>query len=124
MSRKWLNFRTYYKSIQILQKCNNARILQYFATKFCDVTNFKMFILAVVMDFVLPAKQARSQLDNWGGGGAHIHIFVFCTLVSFEIDCFYGLLTRIHEYVPPPNYRASYGPAAKVKIYNIAAITT
>ena len=28
------------------------------------------------------------------------------------IDCFYGLRTRIYEYVPPPpNYRASYGPA-------------
>ena len=124
MSRKWLNFRTYYKSIQNLQKCYNARILQHFATKFCDVTNFRMFILAVVMDFVLSAKQVRSQLDNWGGG----HIFIYsCSaqLVSFEIDCFYGLLTRIHKYVPPPpNYQASYGPAAKIKIYNIAAITT
>ena len=51
-----LNFRKYYKRIQNLQKCFNARILQHFAIKFCDVTNFKMFILAVVMDFVLPAK--------------------------------------------------------------------
>ena len=43
------------------------------------------------------------------------HIFIYsCSaqLVSFEIDCFYGLRTRIYEYVPPPpNYRASYGPA-------------
>ncbi len=43
--------------------------------------------------------QARSQLDNWGRG----HIFIYsCSaqLVSFEIDCFYGLQTRIYEYVP------------------------
>ena len=33
------------------------------------------------------------------------HIFIYsCSaqLVSFEIDCFYGLRTRIYEYVPPP----------------------
>ena len=45
--------------------------------------------------------QTRSQLDNWGGG----HIFIYsCSaqLVSFEIDCFHGLRTRIHECVPPP----------------------
>ena len=39
-------------------------------------------------------------------------------LVSFEIDCFYGLRTRIYEYVPP-NYRASYGPAV---VFNIVRI--
>ena len=34
-----------------------------------------------------------------GGGGGHFHIFVFCTsLLKF----FYGLLTRIYEYQPPP----------------------
>ena len=52
--------------------------------------------------------QAGSQLDNWVG--AHIHS-CSAQLVSFEIDCFYGLRKRIYEYVPPPpNYRASYGP--------------
>ena len=32
------------------------RILQHFTTKFCNSTNFKIFFLAVVKDFVLPAK--------------------------------------------------------------------
>ena len=34
------------------------------------------------------------------------HIFIYsCSaqLVSFEIDCFHGLRTRIHECVPPPS---------------------
>ena len=31
------------------------RILQHFATKLCNFTNFKMLFLAVVMDFVLLA---------------------------------------------------------------------
>ena len=39
-------------------------------------------------------------------------IFIYsCSaqLISFEIDCFYGLVTRICEYLPappPPNFRA------------------
>ena len=33
--------------------------------------------------------QRRRKIDNWGG--AHIHIFVFCIINPFEIDCFYGL---------------------------------
>ena len=40
------------------------------------------------------------QLDNWGG--PHIHIFVVAEFISFEIKCFYGLWTRMYEYVPPP----------------------
>jgi hypothetical protein len=35
-------------------------------------------------------------------GGAHIHIYsCSALLISFEIDCFYGLRTRIYEYAPP-----------------------
>jgi hypothetical protein len=30
-------------------------ILEHFATKLCNFTNFNMLFLAVVMDFVLPA---------------------------------------------------------------------
>ena len=44
-----------------------------------------------------------------GGGGL---IFIYsgsAQLISFEINCLYGLLTRIYEY-QPPNYRACYGP--------------
>ena len=49
----------------------------------------------------MDAKQGRSQLDNWGGGGL---IFIYsgsAQLISFEINCFYGLWTRIYEYQPP-----------------------
>ena len=36
--------------------------------------------------------QASNQLDNWGGGGGHIFIYsCSAQLVSFEINCFYGL---------------------------------
>ena len=44
--------------------------------------------------------QGRSKLDNWGG-----MIFIYsysAQLISFEIDCFYGVWTRIYEYQPPP----------------------
>jgi hypothetical protein len=39
--------------------------------------------------------QCRSKLDNWG------LIFIYsysALLISFEIDCFYGLWTRIYEH--------------------------
>ena len=53
--------------------------------------------------FSMSCGQVRSQLDNWGGGGGHIFIYsCSAQLVAFEIDCFYGLRTRIYEYVPPP----------------------
>ncbi len=32
------------------------------------------------------ALQWRRKIDNWGGGGGNIHIFVFCIITSFEID--------------------------------------
>ena len=46
-----------------------------------------------------------------GGGGGHIFIYSYSAqLVYFEIDCFYGLRTRIYEFVPPPpNYRLATG---------------
>jgi hypothetical protein len=50
--------------------------------------------------------QRRRNIDNWGGG----QIFIYsCSaqLISFEIDCFNSLWTRIYEYLPPPNYRYS-----------------
>ncbi len=37
-------------------------------------------------------RQWRSQLDKWGGGGGGIFIYsCSAQLISFEIDCFYGL---------------------------------
>ena len=44
--------------------------------------------------------QCRSKLDNWGG---LLFIYSCSALISFEIDCFYGLRTRIYEYQPPPS---------------------
>ena len=41
--------------------------------------------------------QWRSQLDKLGG---HIHIFVICTINFLWNLLFYGLWTRIYEYVP------------------------
>ena len=32
--------------------------------------------------------QDLSKLNNWG---ADIHISVFCTYISVEFDCFYGV---------------------------------
>ena len=49
---------------------------------------------------LFPGRPVASSII-WGGG----HIFIHsCSaqLVSFEIDCFYGLRTRIYEYMPPP----------------------
>jgi hypothetical protein len=50
--------RAWYKLIQNLQISQGYifRILQQFATKLCNFTNFNMLFLAVVMDFVLLAE--------------------------------------------------------------------
>ena len=34
--------------------------------------------------------QGRSKLDNWGGGLIFIYSYS-AQLISFEIDCFYGV---------------------------------
>ena len=41
---------------------NIFRILQHFATKLCNFSNFKMLFLAVVMDFVLLARIKISSI--------------------------------------------------------------
>ena len=66
--------------------------------------------------------QDRSKLDNWGGV-----IFMYsgsAQLISFEINGFYGVWTRIYEYhpPPPPNYRACYGPDIDTKYPKILVI--
>jgi hypothetical protein len=50
--------RAQYKLIQNLQILQGYifRILQHFAAKLCNCTNFNMLFLAVVMDFVLLAE--------------------------------------------------------------------
>jgi hypothetical protein len=49
--------RAQYKLIQNLRTLQGYifHILQHFATKLCNFTNFNMLFLAVVMDFVLLA---------------------------------------------------------------------
>ena len=45
----------------------------------------------------------RSVASSIIGGRGYICIYsCSAQLVSFEIDCFYGLRTRIYEYVLPP----------------------
>ena len=59
----------------------------------------KIYNLQQVCDVSDRVFQDRSKLDNWGV------IFKYsCSaqLISFEIDCFYGMGTRIYEYQPPP----------------------
>ena len=57
-AQKWCKFlrviQKYTKIREILQGYI-FRILQHFATKLCNFTNYKMLFLAVVMDFVLLA---------------------------------------------------------------------
>jgi hypothetical protein len=57
LGRKWCVFRAKYKLIQNFQISQGYifRILQHFATKLCNFTNFNMLFVAVVMDFVLLA---------------------------------------------------------------------
>jgi hypothetical protein len=47
--------------------------------------------------------QWHGQLDNWGGGGDIFIYLCSALLISFEIDCFYGLWIQIYEYVLPPH---------------------
>ena len=56
--------------------------------------------------------QGRSKLDNWGGGGADIHIFGFGTINFFYLKSIVFMVCEV-EYMnisPLPNYRARYGP--------------
>ena len=58
----------------------------------------------------LGSEQWRWQIDNWGGGGGILIYSCSAYLISFEIDCFYSLSTRIYEYLSPPpphNYRSA-----------------
>ena len=61
------------------------------------------------MSWICESDQGCRKIDNWGGGGGHIHLFVFCPInffwnwdLDFKIDCLNSLWTRIYEYVPPP----------------------
>ena len=54
--------------------------------------------------------QGRSKVDNWGGGGADIHIFVFCTINFFRNRLFLWCVNTYICISAPPNYRACYGP--------------
>jgi hypothetical protein len=57
-----------------------------------------MFYNSVVQP-IYDYTQRRRSIDNLGG-----QIFIYsCSaqLISFEIDCFYSLWTRIYEYLPP-----------------------
>ena len=47
-------------------------------------------------------KQGHSKLDNWGGGGLIFIHLGSAQLISFEINCFYGVWTQIYEYQPHP----------------------
>ena len=64
LSRKWCKLQHANKSIQNLLslKCYIFRILQHFATKLCNFTNFRMLFLAVVIDFVLLAQVKISSI--------------------------------------------------------------
>ena len=45
----------------------------------------------------------RAVASSIIGGGGLIFIYLrSAQLISFEIDCFYGVWTRIYEYQPPP----------------------
>ena len=55
--------------------------------------------IALRMEITYPGPGVASSII----GGGHIFIYsCYGQLVSFEIDCFYGLRTRIYEYMPPP----------------------
>ena len=65
----------------------------------------------------MSSKQARNQLDSWGG--AQFIYSCSAQLVSFEIDCFYGLRTQIYmNMCPPPIIElATKGLLLKVATY-------
>ena len=62
--------------------------------------------------------QGRSKLDNWGGGGTDIHIFVFCTINFFEIDCFYGMKSIIELATALMSVSVSYNTYIATRIWN------
>jgi hypothetical protein len=45
--------------------------------------------------------QCRSKLDNWGGGGAHIHIFMFC-IINFFWNWLFLWSVNTNIWVSPP----------------------
>ena len=66
--------------IQTIQSFKLLAFQNYFTSICCSPHHYTVFIDRAV---------ARSIIG--GGGGVHIHIFVFCPRrISFESDCFYG----------------------------------
>jgi hypothetical protein len=66
-------------------------------------------LLEKLSNFNVP--QYRSKLDNWGGG-AHIHIFVFCVINFFSDRLFlWSVNMNIWIWASPPHFRACYGTA-------------
>ena len=62
------------------------------------------------LHFSITPCSAITRHDNFWEG-LYVHIYVFCQTnkTSFEIDCFYGMLTYQYappppNYAPPPNY--------------------
>ena len=57
-----------------------------------------------------------SKLDNFFLGGGLIFIYSgSAQLISFKINCFYSVLTRIYEYQPPSQFSSLLQPCIKKK---------
>jgi hypothetical protein len=62
-------------------------------------------------------EQWRRQLDNWGGGRANIHIFVFC-IINFFWNRLFLWSVNTNIWIFAPHYRA--GGATALERYELA----
>ena len=78
------------------------RGMAFLVTKSCEKMHSKsIYIFACTPSYFRSLRAVASSIIGRVGG----LIFIYsgsAQLVSFEINCFYGLWTRIYEYQPPP----------------------
>ena len=87
-------------------------IAQMHLWNFFTVMWYAFWLLSVTIMVIVNWFTNRGCRRSISGGGGHIFMYSCCaSLISFEIDCFYSLWTRVYEYVPPsPQLSIFCGP--------------
>ena len=74
-------------NLSLTQRRNYFKVIDMVASQLLTMQILTTQLLTTVASQLLQRSdliQCRSKLDNWGGGGgAHIHIFVFCVINFF-----------------------------------------
>ena len=81
------------KEISLFRPLQDVTFRSVFCSLFHEIVCWQRFLLTFATALKENMRvQGRNKLDNWGGGGGLIFIYSGSgQLISFEIDCFYGV---------------------------------